>query len=122
MEQNELDKLIWRPTNPHDRFCRQTVFHPLYAPDFLKSYGDAVLLKFVDLDQLQAAPTTHLTAELKEVIMDASLTTRLLNTQSMSEVLFHLEHKSKPSRTAVVQLLMEAALSLHFRWTLSNRP
>ena len=115
MEQEKPDKLLWRPTNLHDRFCRRTLFHPLYASDFLKSYGSSVLLKFVDLDHLEAAPTTHLSDELKEVLMDASLLTRLVNTSSMSEVLFHLEHKSRPSRAVVVQLLMEVALSLHFR-------
>jgi len=126
MEQSEIDKPIWRPTNPHDRFCRRTVFHPFYAPDFLKSYGDPVLLKFVDLDALQEAPTIQLTAGLKKVIMDAALTTRLLTPiiegPSMSEVLLHLEHKSRPSRTAVLQLLAEVGLSLHSRWVLSGRP
>lgn len=121
MEKNDIDKPVWRPTNPHDRFCRHTAFHPLYAPDLLKSYGDAVLRKYVDLDHLEEAPTTHLSEELKEVIMDASLTTRLLNTRSMSEVLLHLEHKSRPSRTVALQLIMEVALSLHCRWISSNR-
>jgi len=121
MEQSETDKPIWRPTNPHDRFCRRTAFHPLYAPDFLKSYGDPVLRELVDLDHLQAAPTTHLSDELKEVIMDASLMTRLLDTQSMSEILLHLEHKSKPSRAVALQLLAEVGLSLHFRWFLDKR-
>jgi hypothetical protein len=121
MEQIIIDNNLWRPTNPHDRFCRRTVFHPLYASDFLKSYGDPVLIDCVDLDHLQEAPTTHLSDELKELIMDASLTTRLLDTQSMSEILLHLEHKSKPSRTVALQLLTEAVLSLHNRWVLNNR-
>ena len=121
MEQSEADKPTWRPTNPHDRFCRRTAFHPQYAPDFLKSYGDPLLVKYVDLDNLQAAPTTHLSDALKEVIMDASLTTRLLDTQSLSEVLLHLEHKSRPSRTVAVQLLAEVGLSLHFRWFLNKK-
>ena len=122
MEQRENDKQIWRLTNPHDRFCRRTVFHPLYASDFLKSYGDPILSKHIDLDHLHEAPTTHLSDELKEMLMDASLTTRLRDTNSMSEVLLHLEHKSRPSRTVALQLLAEVGLSLHFRWLLSNRP
>ena len=122
MEQSKIDNSLWRPTNPHDRFCRRTVFHPLYASDFLQSYGDSVLIECVDLDHLQEAPTTHLSDELKELIMDASLTTRLLDTQSMSEVILHLEHKSRPSKTVAIQLLAEAAMSLSFRWMLSNRP
>jgi hypothetical protein len=125
MEQSEIriiDFKLWRPSNPHDRFCRMTAFHPLYASYFLKSYSDSVLREVVDLDHLQEAPTTRLSDELKEVLMDASLTTRLLDTNSMSEVLFHLEHKSKPSRTVALQLLTEVALSLSFRWTLHNRP
>ncbi|MCL2118834.1 MAG: Rpn family recombination-promoting nuclease/putative transposase [Planctomycetaceae bacterium] len=121
MEQRETDKQIWRPTNPHDRFCRRTAFHPLYAPDFLKSCDDPVLTKYVDLDHLQEAPTTHLSDELKEVIMDASLATRLLDTNSMSEVILFLEHKSRPSRTVALQLLTEAVLSLSYHWLLSNR-
>jgi len=121
MEQRETDKQLWRITNPHDRFCRRTVFHPLYAPDFLKSCGDSVLAKFVDLDNLQAAPTTHLSDELKEVIMDASLATRLQDANSMTEVLLHLEHKSRPSRVVALQLLTAAVLSLSYRWLLSNR-
>jgi len=94
----------------------------MYAPDFLKSFGEQVLVKYVDLDHLQEAPTTHLSDELKEMLMDASLTTRLRDTNSMSEVLLHLEHKSRPSRTVALQLLAEVGLSLHFRWILSNRP
>ena len=122
MKLNEPDKATWRPTNPHDRFCRRTAFHPVYAPDFLRACGDPVLRKFVDLDHLHEAPTTHLSDALKEVIMDASLMTRLLDTASLSEVLFHLEHKSRPSRTVALQLLAEVALSLHSRWVLSDRP
>ena len=122
MEQRSNGKTIWRPTNPHDRFCRRTIFHPLYAPDFLKSFGELVMSKYIDLDHLQEAPTTHLSDELKELIMDASLTTRLLNTKSTSEVLMHLEHKSRPSKTVALQLLAEAAMSLSFRWILSKRP
>jgi hypothetical protein len=121
MEERETDKQTWRITNPHDRFCRRTVFHPLYAPDFLKSCGEPVLTDCVDLDDLQEAPTTHLSDALKEVIMDASLSTRLLDTNSMSEVLLHLEHKSRPSRAVVIQLLTEFALSLTYRWLRSNR-
>ena len=121
MEQKVSDKPTWRPTNPHDRFCRATVFHPKYAPDFLRSFGDPVLVKYVDLDHLQEAPTIQLSGELKEVIMDASLVTRLLDTKSMTEVLLHLEHKSRPSLTVLVQLLLEVALSMHFRWVVNNR-
>jgi len=36
--------------------------------------------------------------------------------------LFHLEHKSRPSRTVALQLLAEVGLSLHFRWLLNKRP
>ena len=97
------------------------MYNPFYASDFLRSYGDPLLVKYIDLDHLQEAPTTHLSGELKEVIMDASLTTRLLGSHFPSEVLFHLEHKSRPSRTVVLQLLTEVALSLHFRWFLNKK-
>ena len=53
--------------------------------------------------------------------MDASLTTRLVDTNSMSEVILFLEHKSRPSRAVVIQLLTEFVLSLSHRWLLSNR-
>ena len=53
--------------------------------------------------------------------MDASLTTRLVDTNSMSEVILFLEHKSRPSRAVVIQLLTEFVLSLSYRWLLSNR-
>lgn len=121
MEHIEIQKLIWRPSNPHDRFCRHTAYNPFYAPDFLRSYGDPILAKYLDLDHLQEAPTTHLSDELKESIMDASLATRLIDGKNAAEVLLHLEHKSRPSRTAVIQLLLEAALALHFRWSLENK-
>jgi hypothetical protein len=122
MEQNNIKTMDWQPKNPHDRFCRQTIFRPEHASDFLKSFGDPVLKTFVDLDCLQAAPTTHLSNDFREMIMDASLTTRLLDTQSRSEVLFHLEHKSRPSRTVALQLLVKAGMSLHSRWLSSGRP
>jgi hypothetical protein len=80
-----------------------------------------VLTKYVELDHLQEAPTTHLSDALKEVIMDASLATRLLDANSMSEVTLFLEHKSRPSRAVVIQLMVEVALSLSYRWLLSNR-
>ena len=54
--------------------------------------------------------------------MDASLTTRLLKTNTMSEVILHLEHKSRPSKTVVLQLLAEVGLSLHLHWVVNNRP
>jgi len=81
-----------RYTNPHDRFCRLTACNPVFAPNFLRSFGDPVLDKLIDLDGLQEAPTTQITDKLKELRMDYALTTRLLNSQSMSEVLFHIEH------------------------------
>ena len=79
------------------------------------------MTKYVDINHLQAAPTTHLSDELREVIMDASLATRLLDANSMSEVLLYLEHKSRPSRAVVIQLMVEAGLSLHSHWLLNNR-
>ena len=122
MELIDLVKLIGRLTSPHDKFCRKTAFNPLYAPDFLKSFGDPTLKELVDLDNVQAAPTTYLSEELKEVLMDGALTTRLLGTQSLAEVLCHMEHKSKPSHTVALQLLAEVGLSLRFRWLLAKRP
>jgi len=98
------------------------VFHPTYAPDFLQSCGGPVLTKFVDLTNLQAAPTSQWSDELREVISDASLTTRLSDANSMTEVLLFLEHKSRPSRTVALQLLVEAILSLHQQWVSGKRP
>ena len=124
MEQNETrttDEQSWRPTNPHDRFCRHTVFHPMYAPDFLQSFGGPVLTKCIDMDHLQAASTSHLSDKLREVLTDASLATRLQDANSQSEVLLFLEHKSRPSRTVALQLLAEAVLSLYQRWISSHR-
>ena len=40
----------------------------------------------------------------------------------MSEVILHLEHKSRPSKTVALQLLAEVGLSLHLHWVLNNRP
>ena len=54
--------------------------------------------------------------------MDSALTTRLLDPQSMTEVLCLIEHKSQPGRGAVIQLLTAAVLSLHERWKQAGRP
>jgi len=35
--------------------------------------------------------------------------------------MLYLEHKSKPAKEVVIQLLLEAALSLHFKWFLHTR-
>ena len=112
----------WRLPNPHDRFCRLTACSPAFAPNFFRSYGDPVLDKLIDLDNLQEAPTTLLTDKLKELRKDAALITRLLDSQSMSEVLILVEHKSQPGRGAVIQLWAEAAMSLHGRWVKAGRP
>jgi hypothetical protein len=122
MGQIDISALTGQLRNPHDRFCRRTAFSSRYAPDFLRSFGDPLLRELIDLDNLQNAPTTYMSENLKEVILDAALTTRLLDTQSLSEVLFHLEHKSRPSRTVALQLLAEIGMSLRFRWLLANRP
>jgi hypothetical protein len=121
MKQSNKENKFWRPTNPHDRFCRRTAYNPVYASDFLRSYGGEILDKYVDLEHLQEAKTNYLSDELKEVIMDATLTTRLQEENEKSELLLHLEHKSKPSKEVVIQLLVEAALALHFRWFFALR-
>lgn len=121
-ESGEKGKQSWNPPNPHDRCCLATVFNPVYAPDFLANYGDPILSEYLDLANLRQAPTVQLSKELRKVQLDASLVTRLLDATNQLEILLHLEHKSKPSTAAPIQLLMEAALTIHARWDKAGRP
>ncbi|MDR3111232.1 MAG: Rpn family recombination-promoting nuclease/putative transposase [Planctomycetaceae bacterium] len=106
---------IWRPSNPHDRFCRQTAYNEAYVSDFLKNYAGEPLVSKVDLDNLREAKTTYLSDELKEVLMDESFAAHLIDDKWNLEVLLHLEHKSTASTDVMIQLLAEAAMALHYR-------
>jgi hypothetical protein len=105
------------PNNPHDRFARKTVGNPLYAADFLKHYADPIVAQHVHLDQLVAAPTHHLSNELKEVISDVTFSARLRDAKNGSEILMFLEHKSRPSRFVPLQVGTHCFVTLYFGWT-----
>jgi hypothetical protein len=117
----QLDNNFWRPTNPHDRFCRATIFTPMYASDFLKCYGDAILAKYIDLDNLQEVKTSYLSTELKEVIADASLATRLQDALGKTDVLLHMEHKSSEMKFVLIQMLTSVVLALHYRLFMATK-
>jgi len=120
MEPSIEKKADKKPANPHDRFARKTVGNPLYAADFLRHYPDPFVAEHINLDRLVIAPTHFLTEELREVILDIALITRLRDEEGGSDVLLFLEHKSKPSRFAALQLLTQTALSLYFDWTAAS--
>jgi hypothetical protein len=109
-----------QPNNPHDRFARKTVGNPVYASDFLKHYADPIIIEFVNLDRLIAAPTHYLTNELKEVILDVSFAAQLHDEEGGLDVLMFLEHKSSPCRLVPLQLGTHSLLSLYFNWTTTN--
>jgi hypothetical protein len=91
--------------------------NPSYASDFLKHYATPIILQFVDLDHLIAAPTHYLSNELKEVILDVAFSAHLRDTKNGSDVLLFLEHKTHPSRFVPLQLGTHCFLSLYFGWT-----
>ncbi|MDR0705074.1 MAG: Rpn family recombination-promoting nuclease/putative transposase [Planctomycetaceae bacterium] len=113
----KTDKLSYLPNNPHDRFAGKTVGDPLYAADFLKHYADPIVARHVHLEHLIAAPTHHLSNELKEVISDVTFSARLRDIKNGSEVLTFLEHKSRPSRFVPLQVGTHCFVSLYFGWT-----
>ncbi|MDR1270691.1 MAG: Rpn family recombination-promoting nuclease/putative transposase [Planctomycetaceae bacterium] len=116
-EKTTKQKIDKQPHNPHDRFARKTLGNPVYASDFLKHYAGTVLTKYVNPDQLVAAPTHFLSNELHEVISDITFTARLRDKENGSDVLMFLEHKSKPSRFVPLQVGTHCFLSLYFGWT-----
>jgi hypothetical protein len=114
--------------NPHDYFGRKTIGDPVIAADLLRNYADdPTIAEYVDLDHLQAEPTqffgpTHPVTGPKEVILDVPYIAHLRDPDWKSEVLLVYEHKSSPNLFALLQLLVQAALSLYKRWTDAGRP
>jgi hypothetical protein len=110
-------KINFQPNNPHDRFARKIMSNPVYVSDFLKSYADSIVAKYVDLDRLIAAPTHYLSNELREVILDVAFVACLRDEAGGSEVMMFLEHKSQPNRLAILQVGAHCFFSLYFGWT-----
>jgi len=111
----------------HDYFGRVTIGDPLIASDLLRYYGEPVIVEHIDLDNLQAAPTqflgpTHLATGPKEVKLDVPYIAHLHDEAWKSEVLILFEHKSSPNLFVVLQLVVQALLSLYKRWTDAGRP
>jgi len=111
----------------HDYFGRKTIGDPLIASDLLRYYSESVIAEHVDLDNLQAAPTqffgpTRPDTGLKEVTLDVPYIAHLHDEAEKSEVLILFEHKSSPSLFVVLQLVVQALLSLYKRWTDAGRP
>jgi len=111
----------------HDYFGRKTIGDPLIASDLLRYYSEPAIAEHVDLDNLQAAPTqffgpTHPGAGPKEVTLDVPYIAHLHDEAEKSEVLILFEHKSSPNLFAVLQLVVQALLSLYKRWTDAGRP
>ena len=106
--------------NPHDKFGRNFLQRKAIASDLLTSYCDHVIVENVDLDELQPAPTHGINKALKEIIMDVSYLARLRDSEARSEVLFVLEHKSRPSPMVALQVGTQAFLALYSAWTDAN--
>jgi len=106
--------------NPHDKFGRNFLQRKAIASDLLTSYCDHVIVENVDLDELQPAPTHGVSKVLKEIIMDVSYLARLRDSEAKSEVLFVLEHKSRPSPMVALQVGTQAFLALYSAWTDAN--
>ena len=90
--------------SPHDKFGRNFLQRKAIASDLLLCYGDPVIAENVDLDDLQPAPTHGISKALKEIVMDVSYLARLRDGKAKSEVLFVLEHKSRPSPMVALQV------------------
>jgi len=106
--------------NPHDKFGRNFLQRKAIASDLLTCYCDHVIAENVDLDEMQPAPTHGISKALKEIIMDVSYLARLRDSEARSEVLFVLEHKSRPSPMVALQVGTQAFLALYSAWTEAN--
>jgi hypothetical protein len=108
--------------NPSDRFARLEMKKPEIAGDFLRHYGDPVIRKHVDLDDLREEPTQNFGKGFKELIKDITFVSHLINKKGTSEVLIIAEHKSRPEPFVILQLRVELAVTWYKRWTDAGRP
>ncbi|MFO0060320.1 MAG: Rpn family recombination-promoting nuclease/putative transposase [Planctomyces sp.] len=94
----------FHPANPHDHFFRRTFDVLPNARALLKSQLPAELVAKLDLQSIQPAKETFLTATDNESRLDLLFTARLLDGTSLLIYLL-LEHKSWVDRRIALQLL-----------------
>ena len=94
----------FHPANPHDHFFRRTFEVLPNARVLLKSQLPAELVAKLDLQSIQPAKETFLTATDNESRLDLLFTARLLDGTSLLIYLL-LEHKSWVDRRIALQLL-----------------
>ena len=118
MSENDIVKPSERRLrSPHDVFGRKFLQIPVIASDLLEYYADATIADTVDVSELQPAPTHGISKALKEVILDVAYLARLRDTEARSNVLFVLEHKSRPSPMVALQVGTQAFVTLYSAWS-----
>ncbi len=89
--------------NPHDKFFKEIFSNPLVARDFIENYLPELILKIVDLNELEIQNGSHVDEELSELFSDMLFRTKI--NQRDGYLYFLFEHKSYPDRMVALQLL-----------------
>ena len=114
-EQNYIQ--IGGPGSSHDAFAIWTVSDVAIAGDIIEHYIEEDVSQFIDPTHLKPFNTVLLTKDQKRVILDQAFTAQFRDDATNSEVFIAVEHKSKPNIFAILQLVVQALLSLYAMWT-----
>ena len=95
---------------------------PIIAADIIRHYGEPVIAKHVDLDDLTPAPTQNFGTAFQEFFKDIAFISHLIDKKGKAEVLITAEHKSTPEPFVLLQLLVYLVLTWYKRWSDAGRP
>lgn len=88
---------------PHDKYFKSTFGEVDFAKDFLENYLPKELTDLIEVDTIEAQPTTYITKELREQFTDLLFRVNIDNKEGY--VYFLFEHKSYPDRMVIFQVL-----------------
>ena len=114
-EQNCIQ--IGGPGSSHDAFAIWTVSDVTIAGDIIEHYIEEDVSQFIDPTHLKPFDTVLVTKDQKKVILDRAFTAQFRDDATNSEVFIAVEHKSSPNIFTILQLVVQALLSLYSMWT-----
>jgi predicted transposase/invertase (TIGR01784 family) len=92
-------------TNPHDKFFKEIFGKPDLAADFVRNYLPPAIVNSLDLASLEVQKESFVDDELQESFADLIYRVRLNQSHKTAFVCLLFEHKSRPDKWAVFQIL-----------------